>query len=308
MHRTVEITVPAGSTPWLTQELEKMEHVLGLSVQRGASIKPPGDVIVVHALNRGVDEVLRCADQARGRGQVSIVTAEVASIIDPRHQEAVDDDVDEAVWEEAETGLRHQGRVTANFLALMALGGAVAAIGLVSDPVPQAIAFVASAVIAPGFEPLAKVPLGLVLRNWKVARRGLVSTTVGYAVLVAGAALMFLALRGAGAVAIDELVGNPEVHHIEHPGAKEVLVSACGAAAGMVMVLAYRRTVIAGALIALVIVPAAALIGAALAAGRVGLAYQGLERLMIDVALIVGLGAVVVLIKQLTVHRRRPIV
>jgi len=308
MHRTIEITVPAGSTSWLSQELEQMEHVIGLAVLKGASIKPPGDVVVVHALNRGVDEVLRCADAARGRGAISIVTSEVASIIDPRRQDALDDDVDEAIWEEVETGLRHQGRVGANYLALMALGGAIAAVGLVSESVPQAIAFVASAVIAPGFEPLAKIPLGLALGRWNVVRRGLISVGVGYAMLVAGAALMFLALRLGGAATVGDLVSNPEVHAIEHPSMKELLVSACAAVAGMVMVLAFRGSVIAGPLIALILIPAAALIGAALAAGRPGLAYQGLERLLIDAALIVGLGALVVLLKQTTVHRRQPLV
>ena len=306
MHRTVEITVPPASTSWLLEELGKLDHVVGLSVHRGASVKPPGDVVVVHALNRGMDDVLRCADVARGRGAISIVTAEVASIIDPQHQDAVDDDVDEAIWEEAATGLRHQGRVTPNFLALMAAGGAVAAAGLVSEPGHQAVLLVASSVIAPGFEPLAKIPLGLALRNWPVVRRGLVSAGIGYAVLVAAAALMLLLLRAADATTAGELVGNPEVHRIERPTLKEFLVSACAAVAGLVMVLAYRRSVIAGPLIALTLIPAAALIGAGLAAGEPALAYQGLERLLVDAALIVVLGVVVVVVKQATVHRRPP--
>lgn len=308
MHRTIEIAIPGGSTAWLVRELEKMDEVVGLSVQRGASVKPQGDVVVVHALNRGIDAVLTCADAARGQGPISIVTSEVASIIDPEHRDAVDDDIDEAIWEEAETGLRHQGRVTPNFLALMALGGAIAAVGLVSEPAPQAIAFVASAVIAPGFEPLAKIPLGLGLRNWTVVRRGFVSSAVGYSVLIVAAALMFLVLRATGAATVEELVGNSQVHAIEAPTARELLVSACGAVAGVVMVLAFRRSVIAGPLIALILIPAAALIGAALVAGRPGLAYQGLERLLIDAVLIIGLGVVVVLIKQATVHRRLPMV
>ena len=54
---------------------------------------------------------------------MSVATAEVASFIDPKHPHAVDRDVDEALWEEMETGLRHQGRVTSNYLTLMALGG-----------------------------------------------------------------------------------------------------------------------------------------------------------------------------------------
>ena len=308
MHRTIEITVPDGSTPGLVKELEGSEHVIGLAVLRGASVKPPGDVVVVHALNRGVDDVLKCAALAGERGPISVVTSQVASIIDPQHQDAVDRDVDEAIWEEAETGLRHQGRVTPNFLALMALGGAIATAGLVAESVPQAIAFVAASIIAPGFEPIAKVPLGLVLRRWNVVRRGLLAAGVGYAVLVLAAALMFLALHWGGVVSVDEFVANPEVERIAHPTLAETLVSACAAVAGVIMVLAYRESVIAGPLIALVLIPAAALIGAALAAGRPALAGEGLERLTLDAALIVGLGALVVWIKQVTVHRRAPMV
>lgn len=107
-------------------------------------MKPPGDVVTVHVLNRGSDAVMDLAGQAARQGSTSVVTAELSAITDPEHQHLVDRDVDEALWEEAETGLRHQGRITVNFLALMALGGAVATIGLVSDPVAMAVAIVAS--------------------------------------------------------------------------------------------------------------------------------------------------------------------
>jgi Domain of unknown function (DUF389) len=308
MHRTIQISVPAAYTDTLLEGLERMEEVIGLSVHRGAARKPPGDVVTVHTLNRGADAVLRYAAAGQAHGSVSITTAELASIIDPEHRRAVDADVDEALWEEAETGLRHQGRVTPNYLTLMALGGAIATVGLVAEAVPQAIAFVASAVIAPGFEPIAKIPLGLALRRWRVLRRGLVSTGAGYAVLVAAAALTFLLLRLTGAATVEALVENPEVGRLSHPGAGELLVSACAAAAGMTMIVAYRRSVIAGPLIALVLVPAAATIGAALAGGQTALALEGLERLAIDAVLVVLLGASVVLAKQALVHRRAPVV
>lgn len=308
MHRTIQITVSPDATPWLVARLEDMEHVLGISLNRGASILPPGDIVVVHALNRGIDGVLKAAEAARAHGAVSVVTAEVASIIDPEHADAVDDDVDEAIWEEAETGLRHQGRVTTNFLILMALGGGIAAAGLVSEPTPQAIAFVAASVIAPAYEPLAKIPLGLGLTNWNVVRRGLVSAAVGYIMLVLGSALMFAAMRAGGDASAAKLLENPEVYAIAYPGTKEHLISACAAVAGMVMVLAYRRSVIAGPLIALVLLPAGALIGAGLVAGEPAIMVDGLQRLLIDVAYIVGLGTVIVLLKQATVHRRKPMV
>jgi hypothetical protein len=117
----------------LIHELEQLEGVIRLSVVREASVKPPGDVLTVDALNREADEVLRLADAAHKQGHVSVTTGEVTSIIDPEHERKVANDVDEALWEEAETGLRHQSQITTNYLALMALGGVVGGIGLVIE-------------------------------------------------------------------------------------------------------------------------------------------------------------------------------
>ena len=44
------------------------------------------------------------------------------------------------------------------------------------------------------------------------------------------------------------------------------------------------------------------------AAGRPTLAYQGAERFILDMILIVARGVLIVALKQVFVHRRRPIV
>ena len=310
MHRTIEITVPPSCTDELISQLEQEEHVINLAVVRGASIKPPGDVLTVHALNRGADQVMRLAEGAHNKegGDVSVSTSELSSIVDPKQERKVANDVDEALWEEAETGLRHQSRITANYLGLMALGGAVGATGLVVESTPQAISVVATAIIAPGFEPLAKIPMGLALRRWDVARRGLTSAAAGYLALALSAALTFLVLSLTGVATVEEFTRNSQVEELAHPTLREVLVSACGALAGMVMMLSYRLNLIPGALIALMIIEAAAMVGVALAAGELGLVYEGLERLGLDVLLIVVGGMIVVLLKQIIFHRRAPIV
>ena len=307
MHRTIEITTATHDTDELLRALEPLTEVTGLSVTRSASIKPKGDVVTVHVLNRGADEVLKRAREYGGE-RVSVVTAELISIIDTQHKDAVDRDVDEAIWEEMETGLRHQGRVTPNYVALMALGGAIAAIGLVSEPAPQAIAFVAASIIAPGFESLAKIPLGIVLGRWNVVWRGLVSSVVGYTALILAAALTMLILLATHNVEVSEIVSNPEVKNIAEPKLKEMIVSGVAAVAGMVMIAAYRRTVIAGPLVALVLIPAAALVGAGVAARRTNLAFEGIERWGLDVLFIIAAGLLVFFVKQLFVHRRKPIV
>ena len=148
----------------------------------------------------------------------------------------------------------------ANYVGLMVLGGAVAATGLVVESTPQAISVVAAAIIAPGFDPIAKIPMGLALRRWDVARSGLVSAAIAYLALILSAALVFLVLRWTGVATAEEFVGNSQVQELVSPTLREVLLSACGAVAGMIMMLSYRRYLIPGALVALMIIEAAAMV------------------------------------------------
>ena len=309
MHRTLELTVPPAVTESLQRELVAVDEVIGLTVQLGAAKKPAGDVLTVHVLNRGADEVLRRARAAVPDPKaLSIVTSEAISFIAPADHHAVDDDRDEAIWEEMESGLRHQGRITTNYLLLMGLGGIICALGLVAEPVPQALAFVASAIIAPGFDPMTKVPLGLALRRWQLVWHGLRSVLAGYAVLVAMAAATMAALVANGDSSAHALATNPEVQHLMHPGLPELLLAAAGALAGIVTLAAFRRSFQAGPLIAMAFIPASALIGAGLAVGRLDLAVEGLERFGADWGFIVGLGAPFLWLKQRFVHRRAPLV
>ena len=308
MHRTIEISSPASYTDELLGKLEDLEQVISLTVVREGSVKPPGDVLTVHVLNRAADEVMRLADAGREHGQVSVSTGELTSIVDPDHERSVANDVDEALWEEVETGLRHQSQITVNYLTLMALGGIVGAIGLVMEGTSQAIAFVAASIIAPGFEPLAKIPMGLALRRWDVARAGLKSAGAGYLALVLSAALVFVLLLLAGVVRAEEFVDNPEVRTLADPTLREILVSACGAVAGMVMILSYRDYLVPGALIALEIIEGATMIGVGLVAGEPALALAGAGRFGLDALFILAGGVLVVLLKQTLFHRREPMV
>jgi hypothetical protein len=119
---------------------------------------------------------------------------------------------------------------------------------------------------------------------------------------------MFLVLRLTGTVTVGGFVGNPGVHSLAHLAPRGVLLSACGALAGIVMLTTYRQYLIPGALIALRAIESAALAGAALVAGEPALALGALERFIVSAVLILAAGAIVVGIKQAVVHRRKPMV
>jgi hypothetical protein len=250
----IEITVPAKTTEGVLAKLEALEGVVRLSVVHGASVKPPGDVVTVHALNREVDAVLEVVVQARQFGPVSVSTAELQSIIDQHVTRAIDDDEDESPWEEIERGLRHQGRLNRNFLALMGLGAAIAVAGLLSGPVPQALALAAAAIIAPAFEPVAKLAVGLVRSSWYVVRRALIAVGGGYVALAVVGALTYLFLQWLGIASPEALTASEGVKTVTDPTAADWLISACGAVAGLVIVSAFRQAVLAGALITLALV------------------------------------------------------
>jgi hypothetical protein len=307
MYRSFEVSVPPAATDEVLASLERLDAVVSLSVDRGASIKPPGDAITVHSLNSGAGDVLRIVEEAHAHGQVSVATADLASLIDREHADAIVKDTDEALWEETEAGVRHQGRPTHNYLLLMAAGGAIAATGFLSTPPTQTIAFVSASVIAPGFEPLAKVPLGLALGRWRTVLRGLRSALFGYLLIVAAAALAYLLLEATGATTLKNFLGNKEVDKLSNPISLDLLVSGAAAVAGVVMVATRRFALLAGPLMALALIPSAAMAGVAAVTGEGKLVFQGLERLGIDIGLIFLFGLLVAGLKQALVHRRRPL-
>jgi len=135
-----------------------------------------------------------------------------------------------------------------------------------------------------------------------------VSVVVGYLILAAAGGVTFLVLRALGLAKPGVIEGSEGVHMVADPTAADWLVGAGGAIAGLVIITSFREAVLAGALIALALVPAAALVGAGVAAGNVALALDGLQRTGADMALVVVLGGAVVLAKDRFHHRgRRPL-
>ena len=305
MHHTIEIAVPTQTTEILLTELEALKGVLALSVVRGASVKPAGDVVTVHALNREVDAVLAVAKKAQQFGPMSVSTGELQSLMDPQATRAIDDDIDESPWEEFERSVRHHGRLNSNFLALMVLGAAIAVAGLLSSPVPQALALAAAGILTPAFEPVAKLTLGLVRGSWYAISRALIAVAGGYTTLALVGALAYLLLHRLGMGGLESLAESEGVKAVLHPTAADWLISAGGATAGLVIITAYRRAVLAGALIALALVPAAALIGVGVAAGQLDMALEALRRVALDMLMVIVLGGTVVLLKQRLIHRNR---
>jgi len=310
MHRRIIIQGDGAAVSALASDLAPLAGVIGLAHQRGGSLKPPGDVLEVEVLNRCADEVLRRARpaQADPARPLIVVIAESKAIIDQSHQALTEHDADEAMWEEMESDLRNHGRLSANYLLLMGLGGLIAASGFMFEPVTQAIALVGASIIAPGFEPVAKLAQGLVLGKPRLCVQALLSVVIGYAVLFGAAFTLMGVLSSIHPGHAHHLVmAQPSLALFTHFEAASLVTSAAAAIAGVMMVVSLRDLYVVGPLMVLVAVSGAALAGAAVAIGEPRLDLHALARVGIDLLLIVFLGAGVFCWKQRRFHHRRPL-
>ena len=84
-------------------------------------------------------------------GPTAAIRAEAAGPIDEKDNDAI--------WEEIGAMMRQDRNPTLNFLALMTLAGAVAAVGIASDRINVVFG---AMLIAPGFEPLLRIVFGII--------------------------------------------------------------------------------------------------------------------------------------------------
>lgn len=299
MARSIEIALAPNRTEALAAEIQAMEGVVGLSLQRGASLAPPGDVLTVHATNQGMAGLWCLLDRhGIGREGGTVVTSEPRSILAASGRRALEGESNEMAWQEMAYQMRQEANPNGNFLLSMLFAGAVAAAGLWTDTLHIVIG---AMVIAPGFEPIIRIPFGLLGRASEGTRRGLHATLAGYLALAFGAALALLLLQ----VIDPQPTPLGERHWVRYWSsvqASSVLIALVAGAAGAVIVASGRSVLTAGVMIALALIPAMAIAGMAAVAGDPGLALRGLIRWATDAACLLVAGGGAFLAKRVLRH------
>jgi hypothetical protein len=306
MPRTVDVTLSAELTDAVVAEIQQLDGVVGIRLQRGVCLRPPGDLATVEITNRGMGRLMAVLDRhgvgtEPGRG---FSTSEPMSMVSASAAGPVADDAGEFTWEEMETALAKESNMTPDALLLTGAAGFVAALGIGTETLHYVIG---AMLIAPGFEPLVRMGLGMVSGS-PCLRRGLMCTLQGYAALVAGAGGA-TALLGPDALAPDPgpatyLPSADLVEYWSNPTTMSVMTSGVASIAGAVVIASGRPLLTAGVMVALALIPSAALTGMALIRGEWGLAGSASIRWAIDAALVVGVSLPVFACKRSAVHHR----
>lgn len=292
MSRTLEVSVPFEKSEALVRAVSNLDQVVGVSLQPGASRKPRGDVITVHVTNDGVEPVLKVfGDLLDDRS--SVVSAEPRSIVSASSQATIDREKDEASWPEMAAKLRRETNLTMNYLLAMFFAGVIAAVGIWTSTIHIVVG---AMVIAPGFEPILRVPFGLLAGDRRAWQQGLSATVGGYAAMVGGGAL--------AAVLLPFLKAAPPLRELHWAAywssfsSPSIVVALCAGAAGAAIIAAHRSVLTAGVMIALALIPTATLTGMALAHGDLGLAGGAAAQWALEAVLVAVSGGALFALKK----------
>lgn len=301
MPRTLTVTVPGAERAGIVARILEADGVASVAVQPGASVCPEGDVVTVQGTTAAIDGIIRGLADENGLARFSFSVAEPSAMAAPKTWEAVEHESNEGLVEDMGALLRRDTNVSINYLGLMAMAGIVAAAGLLSGALHIVIG---AMLIAPGFEPPVRAVYGAVFGSLEEVGEGLAALGAGYAALAAGAALTVGVAALVSPGSLSGLADKDLVAYWTTPSWNAPLI-ALAAAIGGAIVVTTRRTVFgAGVMVALALVPGAAIAGMGLATGSRGLALDGLLRFLLDIVCVVAAAFVVLGAKRAFVHRR----
>ena len=299
--RRITITAHPDTRKRVVQHLRDQPGIASVTLHPGASLGSDDDVLSIDLTNNAALDVTRSLDALGVLEAGSVTVSEPSVVISSGDARPLDEEGNEAIWEEIGSLMRRESNLSVNYLLLMMLSGAVAAIGLVTDTLHIVIG---AMLIAPGFAPLLHIAFGT-LGHRPGVKAGIKSTCAGYLLLAVGAALgMALAVVLHGST-ISEL---PRLHWVAYWSKVEATGVATSLLAGIAggVITSSRQTVLAtGVMIALALVPSMALVGMGLGSGHFGLALDGMARWVVEAFCVLSAGGITLAAKKRLLHRRR---
>jgi hypothetical protein len=86
----MDLSLPPAMRGRIVERVQGMSGVTSISLQVGASIQPPGDVLCIEATNEATLGVLKVLDEEGGFEAGSVTLSEPTAIISPPHLAGLD--------------------------------------------------------------------------------------------------------------------------------------------------------------------------------------------------------------------------
>jgi uncharacterized hydrophobic protein (TIGR00271 family) len=291
----VRVASPAALTPAVVSLVAGDPGVINLVVLPGAARDPAGDAIQFDLATAAANPVLRRLRDLQPGGQlgpvaVQAVEAEIGAGDLDRPRRGRYHGETEPVWDLVESRIVADSAYAPSFYALLVLAGLIGAVGILTN---STILIVGAMVVGPEYNAIIATALGLDRRDRAAAVRGLVALGAGFGVAIVVTLLFGLVIRGSGHVpqAYSEGV-RPVSDLINSPDLFSVIVAVLAGLVGVVSLTEARAGALIGVFISVTTIPAAADLGLSLAFTSWSAAGGAVAQLLLNVVLLIAVGAV----------------
>ena len=296
----LRVTVPPDRTDEVRELFEQDPGTAHLAVLPGASLTPPGDLVLADVAREAADGLVGALRElgVDRDGGICLVTvdAAVSRAAEEAEKRAPGEGSDAVVWEQVVRTVDTESALSVSYLAFLTIATMIAAVAIIND---SAILTIGAMVLGPEFGPLAALAVGLVHGRHSMAGRAGVSLVAGFAVAIALTAVAVLCARLLGWVGPEVLTAErPATGFITHPDRWSLVVAVLAGIAGVLSLTAAKSGALVGVFISVTTVPAAADIALSLALGGGSQTASAATQLGINL-----LGILVAAIATLTVQR-----
>lgn len=296
----LRLSVPTALSAEAVEALTDDPAVSSLSVLRGASLKPVGDIVDADVAREAANDVI---DRLRALGvhhEGTLHVEQVPTWLSLSGLEAErstpGSSADSVVWAEVTERAYGDTELNWTFASFMTLATMLAGIAIILD---SQILTIGAMVLGPDFGAIAALSLAVVRHRWHLFRLATRSLVVGLFVAMALTAAGGLAVRALGWASAGDLTSTrTATDFIYHPNRWSFIVAVIAAAAGVLSLTSSRVGGLSGVFISVTTIPAAGNVALGLSFGLWNEVRGSALQLLVNIVGMAAAGSLTLLFQQ----------
>jgi uncharacterized hydrophobic protein (TIGR00271 family) len=265
----LRVSSPTALTDAVLDRLEADPAVSSLSVVRGASLRPQGDLVTAdlprEAANEIVDDLRALGVQHEGSLHLEPIQTWISHRGFAAERRTPGASADAVVWADVTQRAYEESELNWTYLSFMTMATVIASIAIVLD---SQILVIGAMVLGPEFVAVAALGLGLVRGRYSLCLLAARTLMIGFVVAIGLTALAALAARGLGWITAADITGpRPSTAFIYTPDKWSFIVAVIAAAAGVLSLTSAKVGGLSGVFISVTTIPAAGNVALGLAFG-----------------------------------------
>ena len=304
----VRVVTPPDVTELLVDVLVADSGVSNVLVLTGSARRPVGDAVHFDVLTRSANSVLgqlrALQDDHRNSIVIENVDAHIGEGADPAATSGLVQKDAAPIWDVVEAKIRTDAVYAPSFFILLAIAGLIGAVGILTN---SQILIVGAMVVGPEYNAIMGVALGIDKRDRPAILRGSVALIAGFSAAIIVTLVFSLAIRWSGRTPEPFSLGlRPVSSLIDKPNLFSVVVAVLAGIVGVVSLTESRASTLIGVFISVTTIPAAADIALSTAYASWTEAWGSALQLLLNVVVLITIGALVLRLQRIIWRSRSP--